>query len=362
VKKKVGASVKSIPEKNKMLWYFLGIFFISGLMLAWVLWPFTSTIILAGVITSTFQPMYRRLAQYLSPYPASLLSCLLIFFILFVPVAVSVGALSREAYGLYQMGKDAVMRDQIRTFIENSHLIEIANQWLARFHFQLTGEELNRMISEIGKVIGLFLYEQASEVASNILAFLFYFFFMLLIIFYFFIDGARLKRFFMDLSPLPEKEDILLFRKFHDMAGAILIGNGLSGLIQGILGGAAFAAFGLKSPVLWGVIMAFMAFVPIFGTGVILIPTVVYLYGIDRIQASFFFLLFYIVTFGTVEYFVKPRLVGQRVNMHTLLVFLSIMGGLKLFGVLGIIYGPLVVAMFLALSEIYLDGYKNLIE
>jgi predicted PurR-regulated permease PerM len=362
VGKKVGASVKPIPENQKMLWYFLGMFFISGGMLAWVLWPFFSTIVLAGVITSTFQPVYRRLSLTMSPYLASFLSCLLIFFILFVPVVVSVGVLSREAYGLYQMGKDAVIRDQIRSFIESSHLIEQANQWLARFHFQLTGEELNRVISEIGKTIGLFLYEQASDIASNILAFLFYFFFMLLIIFYFFIDGGRLKRFFMDLSPLPEQEDILLFRKFHDMAGAILIGNGLSGLIQGVLGGIAFAVFGLKSPVLWGVIMAFMAFVPILGTGVILIPTVIYLYVIDRMQASFFFLVFYMVTFGTVEYVVKPRLVGQRVNMHTLLVFLSIMGGLKLFGILGIIYGPLVMAMFLALSEIYLDGYKNLIE
>ncbi len=343
-----------------MLWFFLAVFLISGMLLFWVLWPFMSIIVLAGVITSAFQPVYRYLGRLFNPYVSSFITCLLLFLILFVPIAISVGALSREAYGLYQIGKNSAIQDQISSVIENSRVIEKTNQVLSRFNIQLTGEELNRTVSEMGKAMGLFLYEQASAVASNIASFLFYFFFMQMIVFYFFIDGDRLIQFFLDLSPLPHEQDVMLIRQFHNMAGAILIGNGLSGLIQGVMGGIAFAVFGLKSPILWGVVMSFMAFVPIFGTGVILIPTIIYLYLADRIGAAIFFMIFYIVTFGSVEYGLKPRLVGHQVNMHSLLVFLSIIGGLNMFGILGIIYGPLVVAMFLTLTEIYRTNYQNI--
>ena len=145
------------------------------------------------------------------------------------------------------------------------------------------------------------------------------------------------------------------------MAGAILIGNGLGGLIQGTLGGIVFSLFGLKSPFLWGVIMGLLAFLPIIGIGIVFIPAAIYLVLKGRIAAGIFFVIFYLILSGSVEYLLKPKLVGQRVKMHTLIVFLSIIGGLKLFGILGIIYGPLVVTAFLTLTDIYYANYQNLV-
>ena len=81
-----------------------------------------------------------------------------------------------------------------------------------------------------------------------------------------------------------------------------------------------------------------------------------------RVAAGIFFVVFYLVVSGGIEYFFKPRLVGQRMQMHTLLIFFSIIGGLKLFGILGIIYGPLVVTAFLTLADIYQSSYRNLVE
>jgi predicted PurR-regulated permease PerM len=185
---------------------------------------------------------------------------------------------------------------------------------------------------------------------------------MLLICFYLFVDQKRLLSFIFDLSPLPDDQDQILFRKFKDMAGAILIGNGLCGLIQGVLGGAVFAIFGLRSPILWGVIMTLLAFLPIVGIGAVFIPAALYLMLKGRMAAGVFFIIFYIVLSGGVEYLFKPKLVGKRVQMHTLLVFLSIIGGLQLFGILGIIYGPLVVTGFLTLTDIYHTSYQNLVE
>jgi predicted PurR-regulated permease PerM len=146
------------------------------------------------------------------------------------------------------------------------------------------------------------------------------------------------------------------------MAGAILIGNGLGGLIQGTLGGLVFAFFGFKSPFFWGVIMALLAFLPIVGIGAVFLPAAAYLFLQGRLGAGIFFVVFYVILSGGIEYFFKPKLVGQRVQMHTLLVFLAIIGGLKLFGILGIIYGPLVVTGFLTLADIYESSYQRIVE
>lgn len=349
-------------HRDIILWVFLIYFIISIFFLGWLLWPFVSTIILAAVVTGVFIPVYRYFNRKCKPSLASILTCIVIFLVIFIPIVSFVGILSKEAYDMYLMAKGAVLSDNIQNLLQGSMVLEKANLILSNFNITITGEELNKAISEVGRVVGLFLYEQARAITSNILQFLVNFFFMLLIIFYLLIDRQRLLSFVVDLSPLPDDQDEKLFQKFKDMAGAILIGNGLGGLIQGILGGIVFAIFGIKSPFLWGVIMGLMAFLPILGIGIIFIPAAIYLFLVGRIAAGIFFIIFYVILSGGIEYIFKPRLVGQRVQIHTLLVFLSIIGGLKLFGILGIIYGPLIVTAFLTLTDIYKTSYQKLVE
>jgi predicted PurR-regulated permease PerM len=108
--------------------------------------------------------------------------------------------------------------------------------------------------------------------------------------------------------------------------------------------------------------MGLLAFLPIIGIGVVLFPTAFILFVKGRVAAAVFILIFYFVVSMGVEYLFKPRLVGQRVHMHPLLVFFAIIGGLKLFGILGIIYGPLVVTAFLTLAQIYRANYQQMVE
>ena len=123
-----------------------------------------------------------------------------------------------------------------------------------------------------------------------------------------------------------------------------------------------FWIFGFQSSFLWGVIMGLLAFLPILGIGLVLIPTALILFLKGNVGAGLFFIFFYVVLSGGIEYLFKPKVVGTRVKMHTLLVFLSIIGGLKLFGILGIIYGPLVVTAFLTLTDIYEASYRSFVE
>ena len=351
-----------MASRNIIFGFFIVLFLVSVFLLGWLFQPFISIIVIGGVVTGVFLPVYKKIETHskINPPIASFLTCILIFLVLFVPIAFFIGILSKEAYGFYLAAKNAVFSAEVKKILEGNIWIEQINAYTAPY-FVLDGEELNNIISQLAKNVGLILYEQARSIAQNMFLFVINFVLMLLVIYFLLIDGERLVKFIMDLSPLPEKENLALSNKFKDMAGAIMIGNGICGFIQGLLGGLVFTFLGFNSPFLWGVIMGLLAFLPIVGIGVVLVPASVYLLLKSKIAAGIFLFIFYLVLSLGIEYLFKPKLVGHRVQMHTLLVFFSIIGGLKLFGILGIIYGPLVVTGFLTLTEIYHADYKKLV-
>ena len=350
--------------RNPILWFFLACFIVSFVLLGWLLLPFISIILLGAVVGGLFYPVYRIMAAHpkIRPSIASLATCVLIFFVLFVPIVFFIGSLTQQAYGLYQMARSAAINEQINALLQDTRILERANAYLADFNLEHTGDELKNAASEVAKFVGLYLYDQARSIASNTLAFVINFILMLMVIFFLLKDGESLVAYIVDLSPLPSDQERMLIRKFNEMAGAILVGNGMGGLIQGVAGGLLFWVFGFQSAFLWGVIMGLLAFLPIIGIGVVFIPTAVYLFLKGSVAASIGFMIFYFVLSGGVEYIFKPKIVGKQVKMHPLLVFFSIIGGLKLFGILGIIYGPLIVTAFLTLAEIYRANYQRMVE
>jgi predicted PurR-regulated permease PerM len=351
-------------SRYPILLFFLACFLGSLFLLGWLLLPFLAILILGAVVSGISYPLFRFIKGYpkIRPSYASLLTCVLIFFLLFVPIVFFVGSLTQQAYGLYQKAQGAAINQQIDSMLQQTHILDNANRLLGKFQIEITGEEFKKGVSEAAKFVGLFLFEQARAIASNSLAFVVNFFLMLMVIYFLLLDGDKLVAYIIDLSPLPSDQEWMLISKFSDIAGAMLIGNGLGGFIQGLLGGLAFWIFGLPSAFLWGVIMGLLAFLPIIGIGVVFIPAAIYLFLKGRVAVGIFFIVFYFVLSMGIEYIFKPRLVGHRVKMHPLLVFFAIIGGLKLFGILGIIYGPLVVTGFLTLADIYRSSYQQLVE
>jgi len=143
---------------------------------------------------------------------------------------------------------------------------------------------------------------------------------------------------------------------------SILVGNTLSGLIQGVLGGVYFAVMGYISPVLWGAVMTVMAFMPIVGIGLIFVPTAIILYIKGYIWQAVFALIFYGLLSFSIDYLFKPKFVGVQAHLPPLLVLLSIIGGLSMCGLMGIIYGPLALTAFLTLSDMYFNEYQPYFE
>mgnify|MGYP006291725283 FL=1 len=347
-----------------VFFFFLALFCISIFLLGNLLAPFTATIVLGVVITNIFRPVFHLFAKKLSMRMAAVVTCIVIFCVVFIPVVFMVGILSKEALGLYNLARDAVFSNQLIQLLENTRALDRINDLLARAGVQKTmsWQELLSPVSELGKMVGFSLFQQARFITSNLLNLVFYFFLMLIVVFYMFMDGHRFIQYLYDLSPLQDAHDKKLIQKFNEMAGAVLIGNGLGGLIQGTAGGLLFWFLGLNSPFLWGVIMGFMAFLPIVGIGIVLVPTAVFFLLKNSVITGIAVLVFYSVLSWGVEYIFKPKLVGDRVAMHPLIVFFAIIGGLQVYGLMGIIYGPLIATLFLTLSDIYFSSFQFMVE
>ncbi len=326
-------------------------------------WTYISAIVLALLIASAFYPLYfwaqKRLFKG-NERSASLFMSLFILLVLVIPVGGFVGTLSNEAFDFYNRTKDSVSLKKIQEGLEGNSI------WAQRIKkvVKISGIELNpktieELATSIGKNVGLFLSKQLGAIASNLLSFLIHFFLMMLIIYYLFQDGHRLKNYISGLLPFPVEQQELVVNKFREMGKAVIFGNGLSGIIQGILGGLGFAIFGLGSPFLWGTLIAFMAFLPIIGASVVFIPATVILLVQGEVGIAFVYLAYNACYSVIMEYLVKPRLIGKGMHMNSLLVFIGILGGIKLFGILGIIYGPLIITIFFTLAEIYRLEYKS---
>jgi len=338
--------------------FFFFIFILSILLLGWVLWPFWQLLILAFLLAGIFRPIYSKLLQWMSSWLASFLTCILIILIVFIPLTFCIGALSTETLNLYQLIKDTNLLITVQEFFQNNTLMRQAQEVLAGFGINIDPTDLTGTLSKIAGIIGLFIYNQASVWAGNIMSFGLQFCILILVVYFLLIEIDRMLLFLVKLSPLPDDQDELLLKKFMEIAGAILVVNCVSGLFQGLLGGVFFSILGLKSPVLWGSVMAVFAFLPIFGIGFVLIPTTIILLVSGSVGQAVMTFMFYVILSFTVEYLLKPKFVGAHVKMHTLLVFLAILGGMSVFGVLGIIYGPLIVTGFLTLSDLYMNIYK----
>ena len=128
--------------------------------------------------------------------------------------------------------------------------------------------------------------------------------------------------------------------------------------IQGTLGFLIFWILGLPSPLLWGVVMFFLSMIPMAGAFLVWVPAAIYLALIGAYVKALILVVWGLVVIGSIDNFLSPRLVGRRARLHELLIFFSVLGGLEVFGILGLVLGPVVVAITLALIEMVRQSFK----
>lgn len=208
---------------------------------------------------------------------------------------------------------------------------------------------ISQSLSSVGNISSMLVDRTVSGTLEVVVA-LFIVFFSL---FYFFKDREEMRSGITKLMPLRSEYVERLIKEFKSISRAAVKGTIVIGVIQGIVGSVTFIIVGIKGWVLWGVIMTILSVVPLVGSYFIMIPAALIVMVDGRIGAGIFIIFMALgVSYG-VDYFLRPRLVGNDAKMHDLLVFVATIGGLSLFGLTGFIVGPVVAAMLVALLRIY---------
>jgi predicted PurR-regulated permease PerM len=163
----------------------------------------------------------------------------------------------------------------------------------------------------------------------------------------------------MYLSPLKNEYEKILIKRFSSMVSATLKGTIIVGVVQGLLGGLMFAIAGVPSFAIWGIVMIILSVIPAFGSGLVWAPVGVIMLVTGNIWQGIFILVFGTVVISFIDNVLRPKLVGGDTAIHPLLVFFATLGGIISFGLLGFIIGPVIMALFLTLWDIYGKEFKS---
>jgi len=177
-------------------------------------------------------------------------------------------------------------------------------------------------------------------------------FFVIFTMYYLFRDGERLRAAAYDIMPLSDDKAHEILNRTGEVIGASVYGVLVIAVVQGVLGGLAFWVLGLPSPLLWGVVMIFLSMIPMLGAFIVWVPAAIYLVLMGDWGKAIMLAVWGALVIGSVDNFLRPKLVGERTRLHELLVFFSVLGGLQVFGVLGIVLGPVIVAITIALLDV----------
>ena len=175
----------------------------------------------------------------------------------------------------------------------------------------------------------------------------------LFIMFYLFMDGERIAKKFRMLLPMRAAYQDMIIARFLLVSRATVKGTLVIAFIQGALGAIILLIFGVKSWILWGIVMIALGLIPMMGTWLVLLPVGVIQMATGHVWQGVVILALNFGVVSTIENILRPRLVGQSARMHDLLIFFSTIGGLAVFGPIGAITGPVIMAFFVSITEIY---------
>jgi len=330
----------------------LAIIFVLFYLFYRVLSPFLITIAWAMVLSITFYPLYRMLLKFIKrPWVASLFTLIIILILIIGPFTFIVGSLVNEITDIYstieEKGFEALTK-KIEELPALAELINTINSHIALEDFNFK-EGAIKTLKAISKYIG----KHISDLFRNAVILAVNFIIMCLTIFYFLKDGETLARYIKGLLPFPEEQKKRLEQRVKEMVVAAIHGGLAVGVVQGTLGGFAFLIFGLPSPVFWGTAMAIFSLVPLFGTFIIWGPAALFLILGGSYLKGIGLFLYGVLIISTADNILKPLIIGGRTKLHTLLVFFSVLGGIKFLGFLGFILGPLITALCLSFLETY---------
>lgn len=312
--------------------------------------PYLSAIFLAVVLAILFNPVYLWIKKRVRvPSLSSFLTVLCVLVIILGPVSFFGFLLFQESTDLYT---------QIVTGGQTAGVLETTTATISNFiEKQIPGsgqfiENYVNVRMYAGQALR-WIASHSSDFLSSFARSLLAAFLLVLGLFYCLRDGERLAKQVVDLSPLKDTHDRIILSKIKLAVNSVIRGHLIIAVIQGLLTGLGFAIFGVPSPVIWGFVAAIASFIPSVGTGLVVAPAILFLFLTGNVFQAIGLLVWGIIVIGLVDNLLGPVLIERGIKIHPFLILISVLGGIELFGPVGFIAGPVVLALLVALLEIY---------
>lgn len=332
----------------------------SGLLLALLVYfvylifaPFFVALAWGVVLTIMFYPVHQRVQKHLlKANLAALVTTLLLTIVIIAPTMVVMGTVASQAARLADRVEADWQQGRV-PFEEVLHKLplEHALQWLSEHN--VSEEQIREFVTKAVEGLAGFIAAQTGALARNLFVFFFDLFLALFAAFYFFRDGPALLDRVRRLLPLDQVHREGIFYITYNMIYASVVSGIIVAATQGALGGVVFWLLGIRAPAVWGLVMAFFALLPIVGPWLVWVPAVLSFVVAAEYGRAFLLLVLGGFVISGVDNVLRPLLIAGRAQLNGLLVFISILGGIAAFGFLGIVLGPIVIAVADALVEVY---------
>jgi predicted PurR-regulated permease PerM len=327
-----------------------------------ILSPFLKALTWAGIIAVLFYPAYAWLLNVLRgrATTAALMIILIITLLVVLPGVRLAGYLSNEAVDLVKT-LGSLMTQEGAEMWKKEPWVQKLLSWWSMLGVELAGLNLQidwkGLLVEGAKVSSGALVAQVTGVAQNLLLFVANVIVVLISLFFFLRDGADFCHRLRKLLPMDQEHQERLFGNIVHAMTAVVHGCLVVAIIQGLLSGVAYWLLGVPFAILWGVVTAFFALLPVGGTTIVSVPASIYLFLQGETVRALILLAWSLGVVGTVDNILKPMFIGSRLKLPILLLFFGILGGLAVFGALGLILGPVLFALLAALLDLYSEEY-----
>lgn len=347
-------------------WLVTGFFFALLLVLLYgaflILSPFLKALTWAAILAVLFYPAYAWLLDLLrgKATVAALTVIVLITLVIVLPGIQIVGFLSEEVVELVKSVAALVNGEGIEAWKQNPWIQWLLRWWamlgigLAELKFEI---DWKKLVVQGAQVSSGVVVSQVTGAAQNLFLFVANVLLVLFALFFFLRDGAsfcyRLRR----LLPMDPEHQERLFNNITNAVTAVVHGCLVVAMIQGFLAGLAYWVLGVPYSVVWGVVTAFAALLPVGGSTLVTGPAAIYLFLQGDIVRGVLLVIWALAVVGGVDNVLKPIFIGTRLKLPMLFLFFGILGGLAVFGALGLILGPVLLALLAALLDLYMEEY-----
>lgn len=327
-------------------WVALLAFTAVAVYLSWlIILPFVEVIIWAAVLAVVSYPVYVRWrARGWGPSLSAVLTTVFVVLVIVVPLALVGTMLARQVPPAI-----AGLQEAIPKLLDPNTRVY---QWV-NTHVNLDQLRDPQWLAERGKAVAAAVASRSVGLVGNLFGAVIKMFFVLFTLYYLLKDADRIVPAIRNALPLEPAQADAVFRNSSEVIAASLNGVLVISAIQGAIGGVAFWLLGLPSPLLWGVVMFLLSMIPMVGAAIVWLPAAAYLLVNGHPVKGVLLVAIGGGVIGMIDNLLRPRLVGERTRLHELIVFFSVLGGLQVFGVLGLVVGPVVVSVTMSLVEVF---------